>query len=288
MKNKNNLAKSEMIAILKIVVGCFLYSLSVVLFIDPVQIIPGSVTGIGVVVKALTGFPIGALNLIVNIPLVIWGTIVLGKRLLIYTGLTVVLNSVMMDGLAFLPAFTQDVLLASIFGGIVMGVGLGLILDAGGSTGGTSVVGHLVTHKKPDLPMGDILMIGDFIIIVAGSIFLKDWNLMLYSIIDLYVCVIVINKVMYGYKVQSLSVICTKKAKEIAEEIQETMRVKIISIENEQVVVASKKGDVSKIQRIAQKIDTFASCESFDASYTFGDLYQNREEKNYEITGDYK
>lgn len=288
MKNKNNLAKSEMIAILKIVAGCFLYSLSVVLFIDPVQIIPGSVTGIGVVVKALTGFPIGALNLIVNIPLVIWGTIVLGKRLLIYTGLTVVLNSVMMDGLAFLPAFTQDVLLASIFGGIVMGVGLGLILDAGGSTGGTSVVGHLVTHKKPDLPMGDILMIGDFIIIVAGSLFLKDWNLMLYSIIDLYVCVIVINKVMYGYKVQSLSVICTKKEKEIAEEIQKTMRVKILAIENEQVVVASKKGDVSKIQRIAQKIDAFASCESFDASYTFGDLYQSREEKNYEITGDYK
>ena len=111
--------------------GCLIYSLSVVLFIDPLHIIPGSVTGIGVVIKALTGFPIGMLNMIVNIPLVIWAAIILKKRILIYTGLTVLLNSLMMDGLAFLPPFTKNLLLASIFGGVVMGAGLGMILDAG-------------------------------------------------------------------------------------------------------------------------------------------------------------
>ena len=100
MKNEN--LKKDLISVIKIVIGCFLYSLSVVLFIDPVSIVPGSVIGIGVVVKALTGFPIGALNLIVNIPLVIIGTIKLGKRLLIFTGITVLLTSLMMDVLVFL------------------------------------------------------------------------------------------------------------------------------------------------------------------------------------------
>ena len=136
MERRKSLIKSESIAICKIVAGCFLYALSVVLFIDPAKIIPGSVTGIGVVVKALTGFPIGILSIIINVPLVIWGTIVLGKRLLIYTGLTVLLSSSMIDMLAFLKPFTQDVFLASVFGGVVMGVGLGMILDAGGTTGG--------------------------------------------------------------------------------------------------------------------------------------------------------
>lgn len=130
MKDKIFL-RNELKNIFKIVTGCLIYSLSVVLFIDPVHIIPGSVTGIGVVIKALTGFPIGMLNMIVNIPLVIWAAIILEKRILIYTGLTVLLNSLMMDGLAFLPPFTNNLLLASIFGGVVMGAGLGMILDAG-------------------------------------------------------------------------------------------------------------------------------------------------------------
>ena len=91
--------KNDAIAIAKIVIGSILYALSVVWFIDPVHIIPGSITGIGVVLKAVLGFPIGQLNFIINVPLVIIGTIVLGKRLLIYTGLTVFLTSLLMDKL---------------------------------------------------------------------------------------------------------------------------------------------------------------------------------------------
>ena len=201
--------RSEGRAVAQIFIGCLLYALSVVLFIDPVHIIPGSVTGIAVVVKALTGFPIGMLNLIVNVPMVIWATIKMGKRILIYTGLTVLLNSVMMDALAWLPAMTTDMFLASVFGGVVMGIGLGLILDAGGSTGGTTLAGHLVLRSHPDIPMGDVLMVGDFIIITLGAIFMKDCELLLWSIVDLYVCVVVINKTMYGWLKKSREAGCS-------------------------------------------------------------------------------
>jgi uncharacterized membrane-anchored protein YitT (DUF2179 family) len=274
MKDKIFL-RNELKNIFKIVTGCLIYSLSVVLFIDPVHIIPGSVTGIGVVIKALTGFPIGMLNMIVNIPLVIWAAIILGKRILIYTGLTVLLNSLMMDGLAFLPPFTNNLLLASIFGGVMMGAGLGMILDAGGSTGGTTIVGHIVNHKRSDIPMGNILMVGDFIIITIGSFFLKNWDLLLYSLIDLYVCVAVINLVMYSGKVQSMAVICSEKVSEIADKIHGTINGNVITTDPEKVIVITKKQDISKIQHLVETTDQKATCLAFYADHAFGKFYEN-------------
>lgn len=273
MEKGKSLIKSEAMAICKIIAGCFLYALSVVLFIDPAKIIPGSVTGIGVVVKALTGFPIGILSIIINVPLVIWGTIVLGRRLLIYTGLTVLLSSAMIDMLAFLKPFTQDVFLASVFGGVVMGIGLGLILDAGGTTGGTTVVGRLVLKRFPHIPMGNILLVGDFIIITVGSLLLKDWDLLLYSIVDLYVCVVAINKVMYGFKISSLSVILTGRGEKVGEQLLEFKGCNILHHSEDKVIVASRKQDVSKIQHIVEKIDQDAACTAFDADYSFGRVY---------------
>ena len=271
----NNTLKREGINILKITVGCFIYALSVVLFIDPIHIIPGSVTGIAVVVKALTGFPIGVLNLIINIPLVIVGTFILGKKLLVYTGLTVFLTSFMMDSLAFLPAMTGDSMLASIFGGVVMGIGLGMILDAGGTTGGTTVVGRLILHRSPGIPMGNILMAGDFIIVVIGALLLRDWDLLLLSLVNLYVCVVAINMVMYGFGKKSISLIQTASAHKLADSVAALSSCRILKKEPSQLLIISLKNDVSKIQRIAQDIDPSSACASFEADHSFGDLFNN-------------
>lgn len=265
----NSLLKREGANILKIVTGCFLYALSVVWFIDPARIIPGSVTGIGVVVKALTGFPIGVLNLLINIPLVLFGTFKLGKKLLIYTGLTVLLNSLMMDGLAGLKPMTDNVLLASVFGGVVMGVGLGLILDGGGTTGGTTVVGRLISKDHPDIPMGDILMLGDFVIILVGAVLMRSWDLLLYSIIDLYVCVVVINRVLYGGKVQSLLVLRTRDGQRLAQALRTQPHCRIVYCGPEVVMAVCKKKQVSTLQRAAQREDPTCAGSSMDADYSF-------------------
>ncbi len=258
--------------ILKITIGCVLYALSVVLFIDPVKIIPGSVTGVGVVVKALTGFPIGILSIIINVPLVIYGTVVLGRKLLIYTGLTVILSSVLIDALAFLPPFTDDILMASVFGGVVMGLSLGLILSAGGTTGGTTIVGRLVVRKRPTVPIGNILLIGDFVIIVVGAVLLRDWNLMLYSLINLYVCVVVINKVIYGTGLSSASIIFTAKGRELEARARAVMDCRFLHGSDGLAVCISRKKDVSKLQNLITGLDHGSSCASFDLDYSFGHL----------------
>lgn len=273
MKSTICLVRKEGTAIFKIVLGCFLYALSVVLFIDPAKIIPGSVTGIGVVVKALTGFPIGVLSILINVPLVIWGTIVLGKKLLLYTGLTVLLSSMMIDNLAFLHPFTNNLLLAAIFGGVIMGVGLGLILDAGGTTGGTTIVGRLVLKKRANIPMGNILLIGDFTIILLGSLLLRDWDLLLYSVIDLYVCVVVINKVMYGFRIHSLSIIFTEDSMGLAQKLQDAVTCNILYESKEMTVVMSRKRDVGKLHHTAKEVDVNASYATLDTDYSFGNMY---------------
>lgn len=266
------MTKKTQIEILKITMGCVLYALSVVLFIDPAKIIPGSVTGIGVIVKAMTGFPIGILSIIINVPLVIYGTVILGRKLLVYTGLTVLLSSVLIDVLAFLPAFTDDVLMASIFGGVVMGVSLGWILEAGGTTGGTTVVGRLVVRKRPNMPIGNILLIGDFIIIVVGSLLLQDWDLLLYSLINLYVCVVVINKVMYGFGIKSASIFFTKKGKELEARASELMESRFVHAAEGMTMCISKKKDISTLQRLVTELDSESSCASLDLEYSFGNL----------------
>lgn len=251
--------------------GCVLYALSVVLFIDPIHVIPGSVTGIAVVAKALFNTPIGVLNLIINVPLIFTAVFYLGKKLLVYTGITILLTSVLMDWWAVLPPFTNDILLASVFGGVVMGVGLGLILKSGGTTGGTTVVGRLVVRKLPNLPIGTILMIGDFIIISVGTILLQDWDLFLYSTIDLYVCVIAIDKVMYGFDIKSAMVIHTPKAEEAAAKIPAEVPCRIECMESGLICYCGKS-NVSRVQRVVQAVDTTAVCASVNLDYSFGNI----------------
>lgn len=259
--------------VLWIVVGCLLYSLSVVWFIDPAQIIPGSVTGIAVVTKALFGIPIGVLNLVVNIPLVLIGVFYLGKKLLVYTALTVFLNSVLIDQMAkVLQPMTQDIFLASVMGGVMMGIGLGMILKAGATTGGTTVVGRLVVRKYPNLPISNILLIGDFIIITVGSILLKNWDLFLYSVVDLYICVLAIDKV-YEVDRRSAAVIYSKRREEIATTLEEKLPCKVI-VEpcSTQITCYCRKALINKVQRIVQAADPEAICAMVDLDYSFGSI----------------
>jgi len=254
--------------LLYILVGCILYALSVVWFIDPAHIIPGSVTGIAVIVKALFNTPIGVLNLAINVPLILVAVFYLGKKLLVYTGLTILLTSVMMDWWAFMPPFTEDMLLSSVFGGILMGIGLGLILKAGATTGGTTVVGRLVVRKYPNIPIGDVLMVGDFIIITVGSILLKDWDLLLYSILDLYICVIVINKVIYGLETKAAAVIYTTQSQTLKGQLEANLPCRTALLPgNKGVLCYCRKNAVSKLQKIMKVEDAQAEFISVDIDY---------------------
>ncbi len=270
--NSQSISKNQVIReLLLIVVGSILYALSVVLFIDPIHVIPGSVTGIAVITKALFNTPIGVVNLVINIPLILVAVFYLGKKLLIYTVITIFLTSVLMDWWAFLPAFTTDMMLASVFGGVVMGIGLGMILKAGATTGGTTVVGRLVVRKHPNIQIGNVLMAGDFVIITVGSILLKDWDLMLYSLINLYICSALNNVVIYGFDRKVAALVYTGSPEKVRDALHDRISCRTM-LTREGLLCCCAKSSMMKLERIVKESDVNASCAVADACYTFGGI----------------
>lgn len=169
--------------------GCILYVMSTLL-IDPVGIVPGSVLGVSVVAHNLLGVPIGMVNLICNVPIMILCTMWFGKKILVYTVVIIVSTSVMIDWwLPFFPAvLTRHGFLLAVLGGALMGVGAGLLMRAGGTMGGTTAIGRILQRKNPGINMGNALFVMDTVIILTGSILLRSATGLFYSVVYTLVC----------------------------------------------------------------------------------------------------
>ena len=181
--------KNVMKEIMALAAGCILYAVSAAL-INPVDIVPGSVLGISVVAHSLWGVPVGMVNFICNVPIMIFCTMCFGKKILIYTIAIIVSTSALIDWwLPLFPAlFAEHGLLLAVLGGAFMGIGAGLLMRAGGTMGGTTAIGRLLQKKNPGLNMGNALFIMDTMIILVGVFLLKSLTGLLYSIIYTFVC----------------------------------------------------------------------------------------------------
>lgn len=163
-----------------------LYAISVDMFTAPNEIAPGGLTGVGTMLNSLFGLPIGTVVLILNIPLFIWGAAVMGWKFLGKTVTATVLVSAAIDILEpFLPAYTGDKMLASIFGGIFIGVGLSLIFIRGGTTGGTDLTARLLNRRRPQMSIGKLILLIDMVVIVAAGLVYGNLESPLYAVVSI-------------------------------------------------------------------------------------------------------
>jgi len=218
-----------------IIVGCFLVSVGFNFFISPHHIVPGGVYGIGIVVNYMTqgmfpsmgaengGFPIGTLGLLLNIPLTIIGIKLLGPKFGIKTVVGFVLCTVFMDYIgmpvsALISDSPVDPLLSSVFGGILIGVGLGLVFKAKATSGGSDIIA-MILEKYTKMPIGQLLMVVDSVIVIFALVVFKDWRIPLYSWIAIFVTGKVIDIVLTGFKSDKCLLIISNKHEEIREKI---------------------------------------------------------------------
>jgi uncharacterized membrane-anchored protein YitT (DUF2179 family) len=193
-----------------IVLGSFILAAGFVFFINPYHIVPGGVYGIGIVVHYLIPqIPVGSFGLAMNIPLTLIGIKVLGPRFGVKTVIGMVLASVFMDSLTFLVGedpklifhgsidLTDDVLLSCIFGGVLIGFGLGLIFKAKATSGGSDIVA-MILAKYTRIPIGQLMIYVDSVIVLFGLIVFGDWKIPLYSWIVIFVTGKVIDVVLEG------------------------------------------------------------------------------------------
>ncbi len=177
--------------------GCF--GLSVSLFSAPNDIAPGGVTGLATLANHLWGVPIGALTVTANIPLILIAWLRLGRAFAARTLLGLTLSSLVMDTMArVLPPFSGDRLLAAVFGGVLTGVGLGLILSRGATTGGAEVVARLLERRWPYVPIGRLLLLLDGGVIALSALVYREMESPLYAIILVYVASLITDRLVYG------------------------------------------------------------------------------------------
>ncbi len=184
-----------------IIVGSFILASGFVFFITPYKFVPGGVYGISIVLHYLFGTPVGLIALAFDIPLTIIGIKVLGPRFGVKTVLGFTLTAFFVDGITYLygyePLIEGDALLSSIFGGVVIGFGLGLIFKAKATSGGTDIVAMIIS-KYTKLPLGQLMIVVDSAIVLIGLIIFKDWKIPLYSLIVIFVTGKVIDLVLQG------------------------------------------------------------------------------------------
>lgn len=182
------------------ILGAAFYALSVDCFTAPNQIAPGGVTGLATLLNTLIHTPIGAASLLLNVPLFIWGAVEIGKRFMLRSIIAVALVSVMIDGFAQLGVIYEgDRMIAAIFGGILSGLGLGLVLFRGGSTGGTDIVARILHRRYPYLSVGHIVFCADAVVILLSAVVYGSVENALYAVITIFVSTKLIDAVLVGF-----------------------------------------------------------------------------------------
>jgi uncharacterized membrane-anchored protein YitT (DUF2179 family) len=205
-----------------IIIGAFIMASGFVLFITPYKIVPGGVYGISIVLHYILGTPVGAMALAFDVPLTIIGIKVLGPRFGMKTVVGFLSTALFVDTLTWLygtqPLVEGDALLSSIFGGLFIGVGLGLIFKSRATSGGTDIVAMMVS-KYTKLPVGQLLIIIDSIIVILGLVVFRDWKIPLYSLIVIFIVGKVVDIILEGMNYDKVLFIISEKHQEIRDKI---------------------------------------------------------------------
>jgi uncharacterized membrane-anchored protein YitT (DUF2179 family) len=206
---------------LLLILGCLLTALSFNLFFIPNEIAPGGLSGVATVLHYLFGFPVGVTTLILNIPLFLVGIRQLGGHFGIRTLFSTILLSLFID-LIKVPALTNDSLLASIYGGFIMGVGLGIIFRSNATTGGTDLFAKLIHRYFPSISIAWVLFAVDFLVVLSAAILLGP-SRGLYAVISLVLNARVIDLVQEGLNTAKAVYVISNHSVEISQRIMKEM-----------------------------------------------------------------
>ncbi len=209
-------------AYILIIVGAFIMASGFVLFITPHNIVPGGVYGIAIVIHHFTGLPIGMTALAFDIPLTLIGIKVLGPRFGVKTVVGFVLTAVFVDSLTYFwgvkALVPDDVLLSSIFGGVFIGLGLGLIFKSKATSGGSDIIAMIIS-KYTKMPLGQLMIYVDSTIVLVALFAFQDWKIPLYSLIVIYIAGRVVDLVLQGVSYEKTLFIISEKHTEIRDKI---------------------------------------------------------------------
>ena len=204
--------------------GSICYALSVNVFSAPNQIAPGGVTGVATLLNYAFHLPIGAMILVINLPLLIAAWRKCGVGFTVRTLIVTVLSSVVIDVTArFLPPFRGEMILVALFGGVLSGAGLGLIYMRGATTGGSEIVARLLERRLRHVPIGRLILLVDAVVVAVSALVYRQIESALYALILIFVSSLVMDAIVYGGEKGKMLLIMSRREELIARRILQQM-----------------------------------------------------------------
>lgn len=279
---KNNSIAKIALSYLWITLGAAIYAVSFNWFYLPNHIGFGGITGIGQIINAaLPWAPIGIIVIVMNVPLFLMGWRLLGGHLLVSSLYAMFISSVAIDVLASFHTFAaMDKMLASVYGGVGMGLGLGIVFLVGATTGGTDLIARLLKLKLAWLPMGRMLLMIDLLVILSVSIAFRRMDSALYGVIALYISTLVMDMVLYGLDTAKVAYIISDAQAEIAQQIVIKLDRGVTILHGEGafsgddkrvLLCAFKQRQIVQLKELVKELDPTAFCIVCNAHEILGE-----------------
>lgn len=267
----------ELLSYLLIMIGAMLAAYSLDTFLIPNTILDGGVTGISMIISKIFNISLSILVLVINIPFVYIGYRHLGKNFLFRTLFAMVVFSFYLNLFSGLNEVTDEILLATVFGGVLLGIGVGIIIRFGGCVDGSESVA-LVISKKTSLSVGQVVMIFNFIIYSVAAINFGI-DRALYSLLTYFITFKVIDFVSEGLEQAKAALIVTEKGTDMASEIYKRLgrtvtRINgkgLLSGEKEIMYCVLTRIEVFELKRIAEDMDESAFISILEVSDIIGE-----------------
>lgn len=263
------------------IVGSTIYALGFSLFLQPNDLSPGGISGLSLIVVELLGFgSVGTLSILINLPLFVMGGLKIGKRFFLGSLLGMLLSSVLIDLFATLGFPTTEALLGVLYGGVVCGFGLGLVFVCGTSTGGSDILVRLLKLKYRNVPIGEISICFDALVVLLAGVVFQDVNKALYTGITAFICGKVVDAVVYRFDYSKVALIISPQYEAIAEAIGKKLDRGATYLHGEGsyshrstkvVLAAVKKQQVTELKELVMEIDPNAFVIVQEAHQVLGD-----------------
>lgn len=265
-------------------IGAFVMAAALDLFLAPADIAPGGVSGLAIVLNHLTGASVGVLMLILNIPIFVLAARKFSMKFMLMSLLGMGSLSVLTDVLSFLKPMTSDMILSAVYGGALMGLGMGIIFREGTTTGGTDIAAMLLKKSFPEFSVGRFVLIIDAAIVTLAGLVYRRWEVALYSAAALFVSSYVLDLIVEGVDFAKMVYVISDSPEKISEEISAGLSRGTTALDASSIYSGAdktvlmcvvKKYEIGKLKKIIQKADSRAFVIVSDIREVLGNGFKN-------------
>ena len=267
--------------IIATVLGSTIFALGFSLFLEPNDMSAGGISGLALIFVELTHLgSVGTLSILINLPLFILGGMKIGRQFFAGSLLGMVLSSVLIDLFAVIPFPATEPLIGVLYGGVICGLGLGIVFMAGTSTGGSDILVRLLKLKYRNVPIGQISLCFDALVVVLTGLVFRDVTKSLYTGITVFVCSQVIDAVVYRFDYSKVALIISSEHQQIADAIGKRLDRGATLLHGEGsythreikvVLAAVKKQQIAELKELVMEIDPNAFVILQEAHQVLGD-----------------